>query len=293
MMLAIRSVAAVALVSVALGVAARADVKVVSRMSGGPTAGAAAQSSGGGGRSGTVTTFYKGNKIRMEGNSGRGSITIIDGDAGKMYLLNPTRKTYLARPLGTPPGLNRMMAAMEIKTQADVTPIAKARTIVGKPAKGYAYKATIAMSMKAGQGPNGAGPGGKAGAQPLGTIQLTGEQWVTSAVKLPGNGNAMQAFVRMGSGGGGGMPGLKPLMDKFAQIKGLPLSSTQNITATGMMAMGMGGGGASSGGGPARGGMRMSNEAVSLSEAPLPASLFAIPAGYRQEEAPTMPGGVR
>lgn len=268
---------------------ARADVKLVTRNTTSGAAGPAARRQPG---TQTVTTFYKGSKVRMETGE---NIILFDSAAGTMMTLNPAQKTYYKSDLKSTLGQAQgMMAMMDFKTKADVRPGGKTKTILGKPAKNYLWTANISMGFKAQAAKSGAPGGGVPPAmvgKPLMTINIQGEQWSTEAVKLPGTTSASSLSM---SAGLNQIPGFKPLIAKLSVMKGLPLASTttQNFT---MNMQGMGGPGA--GGGPAGGGqkqaMTMKTEALSLSEAPLPASLFTVPAGYKLIASPSAGPGRR
>ena len=72
-----------------------ADVTAGSRMGGGaPEAAPAPQPQG---AKQTITTYYKGRKARTEVKGG--AVTIYDADAGKVFRLDPARKTYTVAAL--------------------------------------------------------------------------------------------------------------------------------------------------------------------------------------------------
>ena len=247
---------------------ARADVKVVSQVTitGLPAGAATAQSS----KPQTVTAYYKGTKVRTEAAN---TVTIYDGKTNTVTTLSPASKTYTVASMAAP-AANPMMAMMDVKTTATLKPGGKTKTIAGKPAKNYVWQANIAMGMKpsAKQNANSQMPSG-----PLVTIQMNGEQWTTDAVKLPAGSKSL--VMSMMSGPAKAIPGLSPLMDKFAQIKGLPLSATLTQAfkqSAAMMAMG----GARSNVPPKP--ITVTTNVLSLSEKPLAATLFAVPAGYQK-----------
>ena len=270
--------AAAALISTAT--TARADVKVVSQVTitGLPAGAASAQSS----KPQTVTAYYKGTKVRTEAAN---TVTIYDGKTNMVTTLSPASKTYTVASVAAP-AANPMMAMMDVKTTATLKPGGKTKTIAGKPAKNYVWQANIAMGMKpsAKQNANSQMPSG-----PLVTIQMNGEQWTTDAVKLPAGSKSM--VMSMMSGPAKAIPGLSPLMDKFAQIKGLPLSATLTQAfkqSAAMMAMG----GAKSNVPPKP--ITVTTNVLSLSEKPLTDTLFAVPAGYQKVaiKTPMMPGAM-
>lgn len=295
------------LLTLAAGPAARADIKVVSHVTANMMGTQGASLEGAGQHTSTVTMYYHGDRIRMESDNGMGhSVLLIDVAAGRMYTLKPATKTYTERSIGAgPPQASRMMSAMDVKTKALLTPIAAKKTIAGKPAHGYTFKATITVALKGGMaGMSGApaSPSGSAPAkpQPVGSVEMSGEEWVTDAVRLPGKGLS-GAFTALG-GGTSQLPGTRELTDKLAKIKGLPLAQTETIIGTGLFGAFLSGARAPQATGPRpkgpmRGGFRLSSEATSVTEGPLPASLFQIPAGYKKEDVvspmPGAPGGRR
>lgn len=268
--------------------AARADVKVVSQTTvSGATPQMAAKMPAGGQ---TVTTYYKGSKTRTEAGSGatrQAGITIYDSQANTVTTINPAQKTYTVTSLSAL-AMNPMMAALDIKTTATMKPGGKTQTILGKPSKNYLWQATITMGMKPNANPGGGGAAG-AGKMPTGPLfimKMNGEQWTTEAVKLPSVGGKALLPGLM-SGPARMMPGLAPLLNKLSGMKGLPLSSTVTQTFTQGAAMaGMGGAGA---GQIPKEPFVTRTQVMSISEAPLPDSLFAPPAGFRKVEN-KMPG---
>lgn len=272
--------------------AARADVKLVTTMTMTSTGQQPGMMGGGGGNQKfTTTTYIKGGKTRTE--TGSTSITISDSATGTVYTLNPSAKTYTTTNINaTLDQAQGMMAMMDFKATGDVKPGGKTRTILGKPAKNYLISSNITMGFKAGARPGGASasaPPVKTGV-PLMTINIKGEQWATEAVKLPANSGLSN--VRMMQSGLNRIPGLKSFAATMSKIKGLPLEgvSTQQMVMNMGAAMGGAGG---AGGAPAKPMvMTMKTQPVSLSEAPLPDSLFAIPAGYRKVAAPVRRPGM-
>lgn len=240
--------------------AARADLKLVSQMTLGD-------------RSTTTTTYYKGKKMRSETTDGQ--ISIFDTALGKMYLINTKEKTYQEMDMAAVAN-NPMIQMMDVKSNVVVKPGGKTKNILGKPAKNYLFTAKLTFSFKKEMMDKlAAQNGGKAPAQlpQLPVVSIQGENWVTDAIKLPTGtmnpANIMQAMS----------PGMKSLVDKLSAIKGVPLESTQTVTTTGnpMLAK--------------MGPQVIKNVPRSLSEAPLPDSLFKVPAGYTKVVRPMgMPG---
>lgn len=245
-------------------VPARADVKVVSRtsVSGGQAAARPGEKS---------ITYYKGDRVRTE--SGQ-QVTIYDCAADRLYTLNPASKTYHVSSMkNVVTQTNPMMAMVDMKSVVTLKPGGKTKIISGKTARNYVWKAVITMSIKKGAN-TGAPPGAPIPTLP--TLILDGEQWTTEAVKLSARCTRLNSAALMG---GGGMPaGLKPLVEKLASVKGLPLQSRMTQTMKPAKP--------NPGAGPPPRQMVIKSELVSLSEATLPASLFAVPAGYKQVPRP-------
>ena len=258
--------------------AARADVKIVSKVTITGLPAAAPASAG----KQTVTAYYKGMKIRTEA---AGTVTIFDAAAKTLTTLTPAKKTYTVASTANPTP-NPMMAMMDVQTTATLKPGGKTKTIAGKPAKNYLWQANVSLGMK--KSPKASAQASQMPSGPLVTIQMNGEQWTTEAVKMPASGNSL--VVSMMSGPAKSVPGLAPLMAKFAQIKGLPLSATLTQTikqSAAMMAMG---------GASAKVPQKISTttEVVSLQESPLPDSLFVVPTGFQKVtvKTPMMPGAM-
>lgn len=284
------------LVVMALAGNARADIKVISKMTmDGPSMAGLAGGLGGGaaaskpGEPSKTTTYYKGNKVRVEDASGM--ITITDNDAGTMTQIDTKKKTYstvkLSEMLGA---LNegggpaaQFLEMMEMKVKSDVKPGGHERQIAGKKATDYLWTATMSMGMK----------GGDEGAGELANITMEGEQWTTEEIKLPATSTTAAPQIP-GIGGGmmGGMmkmmnnmPGMKSMMETMAKIKGFSLLTNMKITIKSPFAEAQGQDLSKP--------ISNKTEVVELSEAELPASLFVAPAGFKKVpyKAPQLPGG--
>lgn len=277
----VRRFAPVALAATAVSLAAgparvaRADVKLVSKVTqlGGNTPQDA--------KDVVTTSYYKGKKFRSESPD---AVILWDGDSGKMYSLNPARKTYTVVSMA---GANPMMNLFDFKTDVTIKPGGKTKTVLGKPAKNYLYTVTINMAMKKGamEQMMGAAPGVRSGASapppkapPLPTVIVQGENWVTESVALPA-GAGSGSFAALAQQ----VPGMRGALQKLANMKGLPLETRITTTVKG---------------GPpnmpsrARSGNGFSTVATSLSEAPLPDSLFRVPADYKEAPRQARPGGM-
>lgn len=270
--------AAAGMVLVSVPGPALADAKIVTRTS--SSGGMAGARPGSDGSGATSTSYYKGDKVRVEtGNN----VMIYDCAADRLYTLDTAKKTYTVatlQQLASQP--NPMMQMIDIQSTVSMKPGGKTKTISGKRATNYVWKATLTMKLKKGTNlPQGAAP------PTLPTIIMEGEQWTTTALKTSAKCGRLPAAAMMSAGGM--PPGLKKLIDLFATIKGVPLSSrmTQRMKMSGGAPAGMPAGADRT--------MTVTSSVVSLSEATLPASLFAVPAGYKQvpRSSPGMPMGGR
>ncbi len=275
--------ATAATLTVVAAPAAHADVKIVSKNAVTGASGAMAQRMGSG--NSTTTTYYKAAKVRTD--NGGGGVTIYDAATDKLYTLNGDTKTYtVASVRAAQDAVNPAMAMMDITTKAHVAPGGKTKMIMGKPATNYVWTATMAMKMKARAMPKNSGANGLGAAPaqtPMMTLSMRGEQWTTGAVKLPARSGATSTSALMANLGSR-MPGMKPLMTEMSKIKGVPLQSTMTQSFSGMAMPGA-----------PQTPITITTQAVSVSEAPLPDSLFRVPAGYKlvKNATPEAMGGVR
>lgn len=260
---------------------ARADAKIVAEITvkGQPTAPGMGAAPGAAPTRQTVTTYYKGNRVRTDGN---GTIMLYDAAADTLLMLDPARKTYTVNAMQKMgQQAQPYLAMMKIDTEGSVRPGGATRNIAGLPARNYRIAMNMRMSMKrqasaaAGQMPSG----------PLMTMRLEGEQWASTSLKIPARAQRMMSSAMLRNMQTI-MPGMKPLMDKMATIQGAPLSSRMTMTMTPARNMP---------GAPQKPMvMTTITEVRSVSQQTLPAALFAVPAGYRKVE-PTAgmgtPGG--
>jgi hypothetical protein len=156
----------------------------------------------------TVSVRYRGKKARVEYGKG-GPVLIFDGEAGKVYTLDPAAKTYATASLkdvrekgvagggpvapgGMPPGMaDRMRTKVSADLKADKD--AESLSVADRAATRYALTGSLKMEMDMPSGfpgggrlpPGGGFPGGAGGGFPGGGF--------------PGGG-----FPR--GGGGGGFP---------------------------------------------------------------------------------------
>lgn len=220
----------------------------------------------------TSTDYYKGDMVRSE----MGDVVMIAvGD--RVFLIDDASKTYqVATRKALEEQANPMAAMLQVQGPATLKPGGKTATILGKPAKNWLLTLSMRLNVPPGMRVMAEGATAATPTKPP-VITMKMEVWTTEAVSV--------AKSRAPMSGGMGM--LKPLTDKLQSIPGLTLRTTmtQTIEGMGMALKGMG-----------KGGATVRAEAVSLSEKPLPDSLFAPPKGYKQRPfipagMPGMPGG--
>jgi len=260
---------AAASLSLLAPLAARADVKIVTESTitglGAPT---------------TIpnTVYYKGDKQRSEGDDG---VTIYDCSSDLLYTLNAKDKTYTVAAASQSmqaKASNPMLAMAKIETkEANLTPLSGTKEIAGKTSNGYAY--ILALHIQ---------PTDPSLSDfiPAFTTTIKGEQWATEAVtgsvpcermsRLMLSRSLPASVATMGSG-------VKDILDKVAQIKGLFLSRRVQIT------MKLDNPKSDAGMPIPKDPIVYTTVVKSLSEAPLEDSLFAVPADYKKIEAPATP----
>jgi hypothetical protein len=236
----------------ALTVAAHADVKVISRVQ--------MAMMGRTPEPQKVTIYYKGPMIRTDvGNT----ISIVNSKSHQITMLNPTTKTYTVVQRQLPP---EMVKKMKVNATAKVTPTNDKKTIAGKPARRYKMDATIDMTSPEMQNAKI-------------HMKINMDQWTTTGTKstiTPGQlTGALDQMLR----NFGNLSSLKQITTEMNKIKGLPLSSMVKMDMTLTMPQGQ----------TQNMSMNMQNDVLQLTEAPLPASMFAIPKGYKKTEKPERP----
>ena len=236
----------------AISVAAHADVKVISRVQMAMMGRAPEPQK--------VTIYYKGPMIRTDVGT---TISIVNSKTHQMTMLNPQAKTYTVVDRQLPAEVTKKM---KVSATAKVTPTNEQKQIAGKPARRYKMDATLDMTSAEMQNAKV-------------HMKINMDQWTTTATKstiTPGQlTGALDQMLR----NFGNLSSLKQLTSEMNKIKGLPLSSVVKMDMTIMMP----------GGQTQNMSMNMINDVLQLTEAPLPASLFAIPAGYKKTEKPVRP----
>ncbi|MBC8138552.1 MAG: hypothetical protein H8F28_21945 [Fibrella sp.] len=223
-----------------------------------------------------TVTYYKNGKQRIEGTD---QVIIHDAVNEKTFILDPKKKTFYEVP---PAGsvvtddsdpMAEMMKMAELNGDVVVTDLKEEKSILGKTARHYSYVMTLKFSIK-----DPKAPAMVAGFLP--TFVTTGDQWT---VDVPGSSafakrSTQAAFEGLPSGPG---KNFKTVMEKMATMKGIPLEGTQSSkTSFGEL--------------PVAGlNARMPKEptvrqtkTTSLSEEPLPDSLFVVPTDYKKIAAP-------
>jgi len=241
---------------------ARADVKIVTRME--TSGGFTPEGSGGA----TTTTYYKGDKVRTEAGD---TITLFDGATDKYITIYKTKKTYTTGNLkDTLAQTSNLEKQLKITTTMDLKPGGKTRTLAGKPAKNYLWTANISFVARAEALKNAENTSGPRGFK----MVMKGETWATEAITLSAKTTRLASVFSMGNG----IAGLKPFTEKLASIQGVPLSFEITQTMTPIAAPN-----------PDPNApklrpinMTVTSKVVSISEDPLPDSLFKIPAGYKK-----------
>jgi hypothetical protein len=245
--------AGIAIITTFVSPPAHADVKLTSKVttSGGPAP-----------ASTTGTIFYKGKKVRMETEK---NLVLYDADTQTITNINLANKTYTTALLSAL-SKNPMLQMLDVQTTVVVRPGGKTKTILGKLTKNYTYTAVIKMGFKKEMLDRMKAQGGTNPMPVLPTITITGENWVAEQVNLPPGASAA-SMSNLAA-----IPGMKPLMEKFSKIKGVPLEAAVNIDVSG----------------GAQGGrnQKITSVATALSETPLADSLFTVPAGFTKSEPP-------
>lgn len=236
----------------ALTVAAHADVKVISRVQM-AMMGQAPQPQ-------KVTIYYKGIMIRTDvGNT----ISIVNSKTHQTTMLNTQTKTYTVVDRQLPADVAKQM---KMTATAKVTSTKDQRTIAGKPAHRYNLKATLDMTSPQMQNAKV-------------RMKIDMDQWTTTATKSSITAGQLTGALDQMLRNFGNLSSLKQLTGEMNKIKGLPLSSDISVDMTVTMPNGQ----------TQNMTMKMTNEALQLTEAPLDAALFAIPKGYKKSVKPPRP----
>lgn len=209
-----------------------------------------------------VVTLVKNTVIRTDTER---ITTLYDVKNQTITTLNRSDKTYriisLNNALGRTSGV---LSKVKFATTATINPQDETRVIAGKPARKYSGKITMQLLT----------PGMSAETAPQTTMEL--EQWTTEAVTLPAGTQAMLSPVMRLAGPLQKMEGMQPVVEALSRIKGAPLSSKVTVIP------------AAKGSEP-RDPIVTINEVLSVTSAPLSASLFQIPRDYKKVEVRAFP----
>lgn len=243
-----------------LGALASGDVTVVSTMI---STGATAQP----GR--VVTTYYKGNTIRIDTGDG---VWIMNASDHKTYVLHPNDKTYTELTMNAlAPGATDALKGVKIKSKASVKTTKDERTIAGKLA--HKYIGDIQMTATADQMP---------GFSERMVVKM--EIWATTEVQPTISTENMSAVIGQMFAGLGSFGDMSSIMGELAKVKGLPLSSSTTMTMSMTEP-------SPRGRKPLVHSMKMGymTETRSVTEGDLDPALFQIPAGYTLSTKPLVP----
>lgn len=248
----------------------------------------------------TTTVYYKANKQRTESgdvvtiydgtsdklytlNTARktytvtvksdlqNTVTIYDGASGNLYSLNTKNNTYTATALPEKSielDSNALWSLFKFDTTTNVEPGGAKKTVAGKSVTNSVVNTTINMMLK----DSALGAGGS-----LGTIEVLGELWTTDdtliPVTAPSSAGMTSEVLRM--------PGtlknaFQPLIDEITNIKGTVLSSRVVLTIPKL------GEAAAEPAAQSKEMIIIAMDVKSISEKPLPDSLFTVPKGYKQ-----------
>ena len=242
-----------------------ADVTVVSEITTkGLPAGIKGNAASSSGKPTIATTYYKGDKQRVETGD---SITITDYTTGKTTALDVKKKTYTIRNAEKVEG-NPFLEAMKMEVTADMKATAEKKTIVEKNARRYDYNAVMKMTM------DGVDP---TIASMLPTIMISGQQWTTEDIPYKMDVAKVARVTMLRSLPPMMAKGVKEISEKLAMMKGFPLSSVVTLKF------------ALSKDAPAEFASRIPKDAIvtttevkSIVQTPLDEALFTIPEGYSE-----------
>ena len=202
----------------------------------------------------TTRQFLKGQKLRMENGD---FASVVDFTAKTITIIDSKRKVYTVHKLPEAPAAGKTAAASEVNAEIHES---------GQKKKIGTYNAKeVVLTMDAGTSPI---TGNK--------MQLEADVWLASGV--PGT-QELQAFQREGhalspapAGGAGASleKTMAEMQQKTAALDGLPVLQIIKVRT--------------SKDSPAT--MEITMETGGFSTAPLPDSLFAVPAGFRRSGAP-------
>ena len=239
-----------------LAVAAQADIKIVAKTTVSTRRGPTVV---------TVTTFYKGSKVRIDI---RDTTEITDSKTHKTILINRSLKNYVI----TSSTQEIKAAAASVKNQhmkitASIKPTGKHKMIVGRSASQY-----VGDLVVSGDFPKM--PGSKAKAD----VHL--DEWTTAARGVTVAQSDMLGTVGLLLRGLAGVGGMQKVTRELSKIKGIPLNINVEADVTIYSA---------SGGAPQSQKHTFVTEAQFVNEGTFPASAFEVPKGFKLATPPKAP----
>jgi len=256
-----------------------------------------------------LTSYFRGGNVRTEISNGL--ISLYDGSTGQVYTLDPSVKTYYVQPLSvvqiapqTTPG--GRIIAMKVENDLTLTAGDLQRSIDGIEAKVVQVGGTVTLhpAETGASGPGGGrhhhggggfgtvfgggsgGFGGSIGGTYGGsgggyianenvrakTVEVSGELWMSDALKLP-NDKKSDIFPAVYMAGTGESFVFKPLADSLDKNRQIPLAS--RITVTRSLPDG------------SQESITTTSEVTSISRADVPNDLFRLPIGYTEVAPPS------
>ena len=216
----------------------------------------------------------KGNVIRTVAGD---VVSLTDVTTDDVTMINTKDKTFAVLKGGKLPGIPDMSEMMESKVIGDVKPDGPAADVDGRAAQAYKGLIKVEISPKAGV-PLPFDPSNG----PLLTMNMNFSATVTKAVKLDESVLAKLGAKAASGGMAGMMPGAGEIAKKFQSIIGFPLTSNMEMTIESAMALP----------GLPEKPIKIKTETIKLDETDLDASLFKVPAGYKQVDPESMMGGM-
>ena len=216
----------------------------------------------------------KGNIIRTVAGD---IVSLTDVTTDDVTMFNTKEKTFAVLKGGKIAGMPDMTEMMDSKVIGEVKPDGAATEVDGRAAQGYKGLIKVEISPKAGV-PLPFDPSNG----PLLTMNMKFSATVTKAVKLDESILAKLGAKAVSGGMAGMMPGAGEIAKKFQSIIGFPLTSNMEMTIESAMALP----------GLPEKPIKIKTETIKLDETDLDASLFKVPAGYKQVDAESMMGGM-
>jgi hypothetical protein len=219
--------------------------------------------------SGTKVTRIKGHKMRQDSTRGAGGDStsmIFDVDAGKMIVLNNTKKEAIVR--STSDFGESLSKITDADVKSSMTAAGGTKTVAGQSCTLYDANVAVTFSMVEKQPPM--------------TMVMKGP--VCLSKTAPGYADfqafyiaaSQKGFIFTDPAAAKAQPGMAKAMNtmlKKMADAGLPLSSDMNMTFEGdnMMAQMM----------QKMGGAKITSEATKIETSPLSDDVFGVPAGYK------------